>query len=121
MTNAPTKKTVARKTPARKADPFAAVLAELSAAAHQVGDLPSTLVGGLSPSRGSDVYRKRADEWDLINETRQDADLLGVDGLAIQIAFAAFGGRTAEEIRKGLVRLGSLTVAAIGQLDRESR
>ncbi|MFJ3974914.1 hypothetical protein [Streptomyces sp. NPDC090021] len=120
MTTAPARKTAPRKAPARKADPLATVLAELGAAASQVGDLPPTLVGGLVPARGSDVYRRRADEWEVINETRQDTGHLGVDGLAIQVAFAAFGGRTPEEIRKGLVRLASLTIAAIGQIDREA-
>ncbi|WP_282703776.1 hypothetical protein [Streptomyces sp. CC219B] len=121
MTTAPAKKTAPRKAPARKPDPFVAVLAELDAAARLIGDLPPTLVGGLVPSRGSDVYRRRADEWELINETREDAGVLGVDGLAVQVAFAAFGGRTPEEIRSGLVRLASLAVAAITQIDREGK
>ncbi|MGW3336233.1 hypothetical protein ACWDCL_01965 [Streptomyces sp. NPDC001009] len=112
------KKTAPRKAPARKADPIAAVVAELGAAARKIGDLPSTLVGGHLPERGSETYRRRATEWEAINEVRADADWLGVDGLAVQTAFAAFGGRTIDEIREGLVRLGSLTIAAVEQIDR---
>ncbi|MCX5237201.1 hypothetical protein OG824_18545 [Streptomyces prunicolor] len=121
MTEATAKKATPRKAPARKADPFAAVLAEMGHAARQVGALPSTLVGGNLPERGTETYRRRAVEWDLINNTRRAGDVLGVDGLAVQVAFAAFGGRTVEEIRDGLVHLASLAVAAIGQIDRETK
>lgn len=121
MTEATVKKAAPRKAPAQKRDPFAAVLSEVGAAARRIGDLPSALVGGNLPERGSDTYRRRAVEWDLINNTRRTADVLGVDGLAVQVAFAAFGGRTAEEIREGLVRLGSLAVAAVEQIDRSRK
>lgn len=113
-----TKKAALRRAPARKTDPFATVLAEVGAAAREIGDLPSALVGGNLPERGSDTYRRRAAEWEVINSTRRAGDVLGVDGLAIQVAFAAFGGRTVEEIREGLVRLGALAVAAVEQIDR---
>ncbi|MGW0705063.1 hypothetical protein ACWD4G_03645 [Streptomyces sp. NPDC002643] len=119
MTETTIKKTTPRKAPARKPDPFAAVLAEVGAAARKVGDLPSALVGGHLPSRGAESYRKRAEDWDAINEARQDAGTYGVDGLAVQVAFSAFGGRTAEDIREGLVRLASLALAAVEQIDRE--
>ncbi|KOG26835.1 hypothetical protein [Streptomyces viridochromogenes] len=118
MTETTAKRTAPRKAPARKTDPFSAVLAEVGAEAREVGDLPSALVGGHLPSRGAEIYRRRAEDWDSINEARQDAGTFGVDGLAVQVAFSAFGGRTVEDIRKGLVRLASLTVAAVEQIDR---
>ncbi|WP_217129350.1 hypothetical protein [Streptomyces sp. AC558_RSS880] len=118
MTETTAKKAAPRKAPARKADPFAAVLAEVGTAARKVGDLPSALVGGHLPSRGAESYRRRAEDWDAINEARQDAGTFGVDGLAVQVAFSAFGGRTVEEIREGLVRLASLALAAVEQIDR---
>ncbi len=121
MTTAPAKKTAPRKAPARKADPLALVLAEVGEAARAVGDLPSSLVGGHLPSRGADNYRNRAEDWASINEAREDAGTLGVDGLAVQTAFAAFGGRTIDEIRSGLVRLASLAVAAVAQIDRAGK
>ncbi|MER7109664.1 hypothetical protein [Streptomyces sp. NPDC000229] len=121
MTTAPAKKATPRKAPARKADPLAAVLAEVQAAANEVGPLPPHLVGGVYPERGTDAYRKRGEEWAIINADRGEVGVLGVDGLAIEVAFAAFGGRTPEEIRKGLVRLASLAVAAIGQIDGEGK
>ncbi|MGA5019224.1 hypothetical protein ACPCAA_17630 [Streptomyces griseoincarnatus] len=121
MTTAPAKKAAPRKAPARKADPFAAVLAEVADAANRVGDLPSNLVGGHLPSRGRESYLSRAEDWSSINEARQTEGVLGVDGLAVQVAFAAFGGRTVEEIRSGLVRLASLAVAAVNQIDREGK
>jgi len=118
VTTAPAKKTAARKAPARKAEPLSAVLAEVQAAAQKIGPLPPHLVGGIAPERGTDAYRRRGEEWAIINADRDEMGVLGVDGLAIEVAFAAFGGRTPEEIRKGLVRLASLAVAAIGQIDR---
>ncbi|WP_327431397.1 hypothetical protein [Streptomyces sp. NBC_01236] len=121
MTETTARKATPRKAPARKADAFAAVLAEVGAAARKVGDLPSALVGGHLPSRGAETYRRRAEDWDSINEARQDAGTFGVDGLAVQIAFSAFGGRTVEDIREGLVRLASLALAAVEQIDREAK
>lgn len=118
---APAKKAAPRKAPARKADPFTAVLAEVQTAAKGIGSLPPHLVGGISPDRGIDAFRRRGEEWAIINADRGEMGVLGVDGLAIEVAFAAFGGRTAEEIRKGLVRLASLAVAAIGQIDGERK
>ncbi|MCY0947176.1 hypothetical protein [Streptomyces antarcticus] len=119
MTQTTAKKTAPRKTPARTADPLAAVLAEVQAAAKTVGPMPAHLVGGVHPDRGIDAYRRRGEEWAIINADRGEVGVLGVDGLAIEVAFAAFGGRTPEEIRGGLVRLGSLAVAAVAQIDRE--
>ncbi|SNS50968.1 hypothetical protein [Actinacidiphila glaucinigra] len=120
MTEATAKKTAAKR-PARVADPLASVVAEVHGAAKGIGDLPSTLIGGHLPERGADNYRKRGDDWDRINQDREAVGRLGIDGLAVQVAFAAFGGRTLDEIRGGLVRLASLAVAAIGQIDREGK
>ncbi|MFF4244281.1 hypothetical protein ACFYY2_07375 [Streptomyces sp. NPDC001822] len=120
MTETTAKKTAVKR-PARAADPLASVVAEVQSAARQVGDLPSALVGGHLPSRASERYRTRADDWDAINEARAQEGNLGADGLAVRAAFAAFGGRTPEEIRGGLVRLASLAVAAVEQIDREAR
>ncbi|MGW1558289.1 hypothetical protein ACWCQ1_17465 [Streptomyces sp. NPDC002144] len=118
MTEATTAKKTAGKRPARAADPLAAILTEVRNQARTVGDLPPNLVGGHLPSRGADNYRMRADDWAAINEAREDAGTLGVDGLAVQTAFAAFGGRTVDEIRSGLVRLAALAVSAVAQIDR---
>ncbi|WP_371671202.1 hypothetical protein OG985_28435 [Streptomyces sp. NBC_00289] len=120
MTETTAKKTAAKR-PARAADPLASVVAEVHGAAKVIADLPSHLVGGVHPKRGTDAYRRRGEEWAIINADRGEVGVLGVDGLAIEVAFAAFGGRTPEEIRKGLVRLASLAVAAIGQIDRGSK
>ncbi|NWF28272.1 hypothetical protein HW130_18690 [Streptomyces sp. PKU-EA00015] len=120
MTEATVKKTAAKR-PARTADPLAPVLTEVRNHARTIGDLPSKLVGGHLPERGADNYRRRGDDWERINKNRETEGRLGIDGLAVQVAFAAFGGRTAAEIRSGLVRLASLAVAAIGQIDREPK
>ncbi|MGP3686267.1 hypothetical protein ACTVZO_16430 [Streptomyces sp. IBSNAI002] len=111
--------TAMKKPTGRKPDPLTAILAEVRAAARATPDLPSHLVGGKYPERGTDAYRRRGEEWAIINADRGEVGVLGMDGLAIEVAFAAFGGRTPEEIRGGLVRLASLAVAAVEQIDRE--
>ncbi|MFI5861789.1 hypothetical protein [Streptomyces sp. NPDC051546] len=110
--------TPVKKTPGRKADPLTAVLAEIRAGARATPDLPAHLVGGKYPERGVDNYRQRGADWAEINRARESRGRLGVDGLAVQVAFAAFGGRTPAEVREGLVQLASLAVAAIEQIDR---
>ncbi|MFJ9827680.1 hypothetical protein ACIRSU_25450 [Streptomyces sp. NPDC101160] len=110
-----------RKPTGRKADPLTVILAEVRAGARAIPDLPAHLVGGKYPDSAVNIYHQRGADWQEINRARKSQGRLGVDGLAVQVAFAAFGGRTPVEIREGLVRLASLAVAAIEQIDREDR
>ncbi|MFI0984999.1 hypothetical protein [Streptomyces exfoliatus] len=119
MTEATAKKAALRKAPA-KTDRLVAVLAEVRRTARAIGDLPAELIGGHFPERAVENYRKRGEDWHLINRRREIDERLGMDGLAVQVTFAAFGGRDRAEIREGLVRLASLAVAAVEWIDREA-
>ncbi|MEU7030024.1 hypothetical protein AB0A60_25505 [Streptomyces sp. NPDC046275] len=111
MTTAPAKKAAPRKTPARKADPYEPILADLKARlgfGHVQPGLP--LRGGVNPEKGREHFQQRNEHWRSFNEGREDSGRLGHDGVLLEDLYFALSMRTDDDAMHALLNVAARIV-----------
>jgi hypothetical protein len=112
VTDTPTRK------PGRRPDPATAILGQVRAARKALESRPFR--GGRNPGAALSVYAERAEAWRAINAAREHAGLPGRDGDLLEAVYAALAASDSEA-RELLVRLASVAVAAVEELEEASR
>lgn len=108
------------KRPARKADPTAAVLAEVKGTRKLLGFPRMPVAGGRRPEKGRAYFLRQANRWRSVSTARDLADVPGWDAKLLAEAFGTLAETEPVPTRAGLVRLAALTVAAIESIDEEA-